>query len=38
MLTDPHKGMTGSIDALQGLAENPAVWVRQFENEANPKT
>jgi cysteine synthase A len=39
VLTDPHKGMTGSIDALKEIiAENPeAVWVRQFENEANPK-
>src|SRR5688572_7294559 len=39
VLTDPHKGMTGSIDVLKEIiAENPeAVWVRQFENEANPK-
>lgn len=38
VLTDPHKGMSGSIDALQEvLAENPgAIWMRQFENEANP--
>ncbi|GAA3926319.1 cysteine synthase A [Microbacterium soli] len=39
VLTDPHKGMTGSIEALQQvIADNPgAVWVRQFENEANPR-
>ncbi|MGB3731730.1 cysteine synthase A [Microbacterium sp.] len=39
VLTDPHKGMPGSIEALKGIiAENPgAVWVRQFENEANPR-
>jgi len=39
VLTDPHKGMSGSIEALQEiLAENPdAVWARQFENAANPK-
>ncbi|WP_193598589.1 cysteine synthase A [Microbacterium sp. YJN-G] len=39
VLTDPTKGMTGSIDELQKIiAETPgAVWVRQFENEANPR-
>ncbi|WP_298867699.1 cysteine synthase A [uncultured Microbacterium sp.] len=39
VLTDPHKGMPGSIEVLKGIiAENPgAVWVRQFENEANPR-
>lgn len=39
VLTDPTKGMTGSIEALKEiLAENPdAVWARQFENEANPR-
>lgn len=39
VLTDPHKGMTGSIEVLKEIiAENPdAVWVRQFENEANPR-
>ncbi|MGB4138015.1 MAG: cysteine synthase A [Microbacterium sp.] len=38
VLTDPTKGMTGSIEELQRvIAETPgAVWVRQFENEANP--
>jgi cysteine synthase A len=39
VLTDPTKGMTGSIEALKEiLAESPdAVWARQFENEANPR-
>jgi cysteine synthase A len=39
VLTDPHKGMTGSMEVLEGIiAETPgAVWVRQFENEANPR-
>ncbi|SJN31754.1 Cysteine synthase [Microbacterium esteraromaticum] len=39
VLTDPTKGMSGSIDELQKvIAETPgAVWMRQFENEANPR-
>lgn len=38
ILTDPYKGMTEAVDrAQQIVAERPgAVWVRQFENEANP--
>ena len=38
VLTDPHKGMSGSIEELKRiLDETPgAVWVRQFENAANP--
>lgn len=38
VLTDPYKGMTEAVDrAQQIVAERPgAVWVRQFENEANP--
>lgn len=39
VLTDPTKGMSGSIAALQEIIENTpgAVWVRQFENPANPQ-
>ena len=39
VLTDPTKGMKGAIEEVERLvAETPgAVWVRQFENEANPK-
>lgn len=39
VLTDPHKGMTEAIAEVQRIvAETPgAVWVRQFENEANPR-
>jgi len=38
VLTDPYKGMTEAVErAQQIVAERPgAVWVRQFENEANP--
>ncbi|WP_159500330.1 cysteine synthase A [Microbacterium sp. 18062] len=38
VLTDPTKGMTLAVDeAKRIVAETPgAVWVRQFENEANP--
>lgn len=37
VLTDPHKGMTEAVEqAKQIAAERGAVWVRQFENEANP--
>ncbi len=39
VLTDPTKGMSGSIEELQRIIEETpgAVWVRQFENEANPR-
>lgn len=39
VLTDPTKGMSGAIDELKRVIdETPgAVWVRQFENEANPR-
>lgn len=37
VLTDPHKGMTEAVEqAKQIAADRGAVWVRQFENEANP--
>jgi cysteine synthase A len=38
VLTDPTKGMSEAINvAKQVVADTPgAVWVRQFENEANP--
>ena len=38
VLTDPHKGMTEAVEQAKAIAaERPgAVWVRQFENEANP--
>lgn len=38
VLTDPTKGMSGAIEVTkQIVADTPgAVWVRQFENEANP--
>lgn len=38
VLTDPTLGMKGAIEATEEiLAKTPgAVWVRQFENEANP--
>lgn len=38
VLTDPHKGMTEAVEQAKLIAaERPnAVWVRQFENEANP--
>jgi cysteine synthase A len=38
VLTDPTKGMTEAVNvAKQIVADTPgAVWVRQFENEANP--
>lgn len=39
VLTDPTKGMSGAIEATEQIvAETPgAVWVRQFENSANPQ-
>ncbi|UWF78274.1 MULTISPECIES: cysteine synthase A [Microbacterium] len=39
VLTDPTKGMKGAIEEVERIvAETPgAVWVRQFENEANPQ-
>ena len=39
VLTDPTKGMSGAIDALKEILERTpgAVWVRQFENAANPQ-
>ena len=39
VLTDPTKGMKGAIEEVERIVdETPgAVWVRQFENEANPK-
>lgn len=39
VLTDPTKGMAGAIEATEQIvAETPgAVWVRQFENAANPQ-
>ncbi|MGN8027302.1 cysteine synthase A [Microbacterium sp. 22242] len=39
VLTDPTKGMSGAIEALQEIiAATPgAVWARQFENAANPQ-
>lgn len=38
VLTDPYKGMTEAVEQAQKIVnERPgAVWVRQFENEANP--
>ncbi|MET0736330.1 MAG: cysteine synthase A [Microbacterium sp.] len=38
VLTDPTKGMTEAVEvAKQIVADTPgAIWVRQFENEANP--
>ncbi|KRA22341.1 cysteine synthase [Microbacterium sp. Root61] len=38
VLTDPTKGMTEAVNvAKQLVADTPgAIWVRQFENEANP--
>lgn len=39
VLTDPTKGMKGAIEEVERIVdETPgAVWVRQFENGANPK-
>ncbi len=39
VLTDPTKGMSGAIEVTQQIvADTPgAVWVRQFENAANPR-
>ncbi|MGP6171409.1 cysteine synthase A [Microbacterium sp. A204] len=39
VLTDPTKGMSGAIEATKKIiAETPgAVWIRQFENPANPR-
>ncbi|MDQ4212343.1 cysteine synthase A [Microbacterium capsulatum] len=39
VLTDPTKGMSGAIEALQEIIANTpgAVWARQFENAANPQ-
>lgn len=38
VLTDPYKGMTEAVDQAQHIAaeREGAVWVRQFENDANP--
>lgn len=38
VLTDPHKGMTEAVAEAKRIAEERpgAVWVRQFENAANP--
>lgn len=38
VLTNPHMGMTEAVDQAKAIAaERPgAVWVRQFENKANP--
>lgn len=39
VLTDPTKGMSGAIDETKRIVdETPgAVWIRQFENAANPQ-
>ena len=39
VLTDPTKGMSGAIEETRRIvAETPgAVWIRQFENPANPR-
>lgn len=39
VLTDPTKGMSGAIEEVKRIvAETPgAIWIRQFENEANPQ-
>ncbi|MDR2996492.1 MAG: cysteine synthase A [Microbacterium sp.] len=39
VLSDPTKGMSGAIEALQEIIEKTpgAVWARQFENAANPQ-
>ncbi|WP_309101913.1 cysteine synthase A [Microbacterium sp.] len=39
VLTDPTKGMSGAIEETKRIvAETPgAIWIRQFENEANPR-
>ena len=39
VLTDPYKGMTEAIAEVERIVEATpgAVWVRQFENEANPQ-
>ncbi len=39
VLTDPTKGMSGAIEITkQIVADTPgAIWIRQFENPANPK-
>jgi len=38
VLTDPTKGMTEAVNVAKQIVEDTpgAVWVRQFENEANP--
>ncbi len=39
VLTDPTKGMSGAIEVTKQIIEETpgAVWVRQFENAANPR-
>lgn len=39
VLTDPTKGMSGAIEETKQIVANTpgAVWIRQFENEANPR-
>lgn len=39
VLTDPTKGMSGAIEITQQIvADTPgAIWIRQFENAANPQ-
>lgn len=39
VLTDPHKGMTEAVETAKRIAEERpgAVWVRQFDNVANPQ-
>jgi cysteine synthase A len=39
VLTDPTKGMSGAIEITKQIVEDTpgAVWVRQFENAANPQ-
>ncbi|QTV79507.1 cysteine synthase A [Microbacterium sp. NIBRBAC000506063] len=38
VLTDPYKGMTEAVNTAKQIVEDTpgAIWVRQFENEANP--
>ena len=39
VLTDPYKGMTEAVNTAKQIVEDTpgAVWVRQFENAANPE-
>ena len=39
VLTDPTKGMSGAIEVTKQIVEDTpgAVWIRQFENAANPQ-